>query len=251
MPTPRAWSLAGLAVIAVYLTPPSSSAARPAASSPSAELFKDAKGKADAEVNVLVTNHYIHGVPYGLAQGLGPGAVPRLASILRDQGMKSYWRTTVQFLNFVGAPASFPILREFIVDRFEGEVDFDTYAAISAAIVTMGPLARISQPAFQFLNKGIDPSWWNVVKWTFSYSKSEKRNIQMSRNCLNALASSGMDEADHVLTELVRTSSQNRYWGELHDMVDAALKSNREIIKEGFDNNRKRRDADGGGKQRR
>ena len=216
----------------------------------SAELSKDSKGKPEARVNVLVTDHYVNGVPYGLAQGLGPDAVPHLASILGDQGMKPYWRNTVQFLNFVGAPASFPILREFIVDRFEGEVDFDTYAAISAAIVTMGPLARISQPAFRFLNKGIDPRSWNVVKWTFSYSKSEKRNIQMSRNCLNALGSSGMDQADRVLTELVRTSSQNRYWGELRDIVDAALTSNREIIKEGFDNHRKRRDAIGNGKKR-
>ena len=50
-------------------------------------------------------------------------------------------------------PYAEPILREFIIDRFEGEVDFDRYAAISAAIVAMGPLARTPPPAFQFVRK--------------------------------------------------------------------------------------------------
>ena len=139
----------------------------------SAELSKDAKGKFEAEVNAIVTNHYISGVPIGLAQGLGPDAVPYLARILHDPEKKTYWRNTVQFMNFIGSPTAFPILREFIMDRFEGEVDFDTYAAVSAAIVTMGPLARNSPAAFQFLAKGVDPNSWNAVKWTFSYSKSK------------------------------------------------------------------------------
>lgn len=216
----------------------------------SAQLPNDAKGKLETQVNMLVTEHYISGVPIGLAQSLGPDAIPYLASILHDPERKAYWRNTVQFMNFIGSPTAFPILREFIMDRFEGEVDYDTYAGISAAIVTMGPLARNSPSAFQFLAKGVDPDSWNAVKWTFSYSRAEKRNIQMSRNCLNALGSSGMDQADRVLSELVRTSSQNRYWGELQDIVDGALTSNRGIIKEGFENYRKRRDASGSGKKR-
>jgi hypothetical protein len=157
-----------------------------------------AEQNSESKVNTLVTGYYIRGVPYGAARDLGPEAVPHLASVLRDERMKPHWKNTVQILNYVGAPTSFPILRQFIVDRFKGEIDQETYLAISAAIVTMGPLARISPQAFQFLATGTNPKSWASVRWTFRDSRSEKRNIQMSRNCLNALATSGTAETDHL-----------------------------------------------------
>ena len=204
----------------------------------------------EARVDTVVTAYYFHGVPYGVARDLGPDAVPRLAKFLGDEGMKSHWKNTVQILNYAGTPASFPILHDFIMDRFKGEIDQETYAAISAAIVTMGPLARISHQAFQFLTDGADPKSWASVRWKFRDSKSEERDIQLSRNCINALGSSGMEEADRTLTELVRTSAQNRYWARLHDIVEEAITFNRDVMKEGFDNHRKRRDESRGGKKR-
>jgi hypothetical protein len=209
-----------------------------------------AEQKFEDRVNTLVTGYYIRGVPYGAARDLGAEAVPHLAKALRDESMKPHWKNTVQILNYVGAPTSFPILRHFIMDRFKGEIDQETYLSISAAIVTMGPLARISPQAFQFLANGSNPKSWAPVRWTFRDSKSEKRNIQMSRDCLNALATSGMAEADHLLTEFVRTKAGNPYWAQLQDVIEAAITYNRGVMKEGFENHLKRRDSTGGGVER-
>jgi hypothetical protein len=206
-----------------------------------------------AAVEAFVSCDYTHGVPYGPAHQLGPASVQYLATLLGQDSAKPSWRAIVQVLNFCGSPDSYPVLHDFIVHRFQGEIDEVTRRAIGAAVVTMGPLARISPEAMKFLSRGVHLEAWNQLRWTSDQFPGERRARSLAGACIVALCTTGTEHADRIFEELLSTGVEALGI----DLTEAQLlelrDSNRQIMAEGFENNRRRRDehnATHGGKLR-
>jgi hypothetical protein len=90
------------------------------------------------EVRRLVTGSYVHGLPYDKARALGPLALPVLEKLLRDPSMKRDWTNVVTAIAYVGDPQGYRLLRDFLWNRFTGEVDNATWRALLAVPNVMG-----------------------------------------------------------------------------------------------------------------
>jgi hypothetical protein len=181
-------------------------------------------------------------VPYGPAHQLGPASVPYLATLLERESAKRSWRYIVQALNFCGSSESYPVLDDFIVHRFQGEIDEVTRKALGAAVVTMGPLARISPEAMEFLSRGVHPEAWNHLQWTSDQFPGERRARWLAGACMGALSSTGTERADRVFEELLSSGIESLGVGVTKAQLLEMRDINRQIMSEGFENHRRRRD---------
>jgi hypothetical protein len=143
-------------------------------------------------------------VPYTEAHALGPEALPLLEGYLREERWKTKWVIIVHAINFIGDPAGFPALRDFLFNRFGGEVDHATFEALYCTVSSMGPLAARSDSAFQFLVSGTDPSYWTRVHWKDPNHKggAEYQRVWLSELSIMQLGLSGRPEAVAVLKKL-------------------------------------------------
>ena len=103
----------------------------------------------------FVQQRFIHSVPYVEAHQLGPRALPILIKLFEDPKYKASWANIALTISYVGEPEGFEAIRSFIMDRFHGEVDLETFRALIAAHTTLGPLAARSPAALRYLMNGV------------------------------------------------------------------------------------------------
>ena len=206
-----------------------------------------------AEVHQFVVKEYPHGVPYGEARRLGPSAVPHLTSLLDEEAMKPHWRTIVQVLNYCGSPDAFAVLHNFVTRRFGGDIDVTTTRAIGAAITSMGPLARLSPQAMEFLERGVRPGGLGDIRWRSARLPGDERDKYLLSAFLSALASSGTTRADYTFQQLMALGSKHPLWSVIEPHLEEMRAANIAIISEGFESHRMRMDEHHqkyGGKER-
>jgi hypothetical protein len=143
--------------------------------------------------------------------------LPELESLLWDTHYKWHWFVIVSTINFIQDPAGFPVLRDFLFDRFHGEVDDTTYTALSLVVLSMGPLAARSDSAFQFLVRGTDPSFWTRVAWTNRHHKGTYLHVLLSGLSITQLGVSGRHEAVPILERLMKTPFSEQQIGNIKD----------------------------------
>jgi len=179
----------------------------------------------------FVQQRFIHGVPYVEAHQLGPRALPILIEFLEDARYKASWANVALTISYIGEPEGFEPLRFFIMDRFHGEVDLETFQALGTAQTTLGPLAAHSPAALRFLMNGVNPDYWRELPWTFRTYEGAERGLAMSRWSITALSHTGTPQAGLLLEELYRKPYSDRQ----RDVIAEGLARHREVSAKGIE----------------
>jgi len=191
----------------------------------------DANPTSEESVAGFVQQRFIHSVPYVEAHQLGPRALPILIELLEDARYKASWANVALTISYIGEPEGFEPLRSFIMDRFHGEVDLETFQALGTAQTTLGPLAAHSPAALRFLMNGVNPDYWRELPWTFRTYQGAERDLAMSRWSITALSHTGTPQAGLLLEELSRKPYSDRQ----RDVITEGLARHRVIAAKGIE----------------
>jgi hypothetical protein len=179
----------------------------------------------------FVQLRFIHSVPYARAHQLGPRALPVLIKLFEDPKYKGSWASIALTISYIGEPEGFGAIRSFIMDRFHGEVDSETFRALVAAQSTLGPLAAHSPAALRYLMNGVDPHYWRELPWTFQTYQGAVRDVAMSRWSITALSLTGTPEAGSLLKKLNRKP----YSEMQRDVIADGLARHKEVSAKGIE----------------
>jgi hypothetical protein len=180
----------------------------------------------------FVQKRFIHSVPYLEAHQLGPRALPILIKLFEDPEYKASWANIALTISYISEPEGFEPIRSFIMDRFHGEVDGDTFHALITAQMTLGPLAARSPAALRYLMNGVNPSYWRELQWTFQTYQGSQRDVAMSRWSITALSCTGTPQAGRLLKKLNRKP----YSEMQRDVIEEGLVRHKEISAKGIEN---------------
>lgn len=143
---------------------------------------------------------FVHGMPYEDAGRFGPKALPTLRFLLTDNEYRPNWGYVVTAIAFIGEPGGFEILREFLMDRFKGEVDGDTFSAL---IVAPSVLGIIHDPRVTaYLVRAVEPTSWRGIRWSFESYRDSNLRLLLSEQAITGLSYTGTDQARKVLERL-------------------------------------------------
>jgi hypothetical protein len=179
----------------------------------------------------FVQQRFIHSVPYIRAHQLGPRALPILIKLFEDPKYKASWANIALTISYIGKPEGFEAIRSFIMDRFHGEVDLDTFQALITAQTTLGPLAAHSPAALRYLMNGVNPNYWRKLPWTFGTYQGAARDLAMSRSSITALSHTGTPQAGRLLKELYRKPYSERQ----RDVIAEGLARHTEVSAKGIE----------------
>jgi hypothetical protein len=179
----------------------------------------------------FVQQRFIHGVPYVEAHQLGPRALPILINLFEDPRYKASWVNIALTISYLGEPEGFEVLRSFIMDRFHGEVDLETFQALVTAQTTLGPLAAHSPEPLRYLMEGVNPDYWRELPWTFRSYQGAERDLAMSRWSITALSYTGTPQAGQLLEELYRKPYSERQ----RDVITEGLARHKEVSEKGIE----------------
>jgi hypothetical protein len=182
-----------------------------------------------ARVKIFVSRLYIHGVPYQEAHALGPQALPILDRLLRYENYKPYWANTVTAIGFIGAPKGFPILRRFLLDRFAGEVDGETFNAL---LITPSILGTIqTNEVVEFLEPRVNPDAWRDIRWNFGSMRRDVIRRELSECAIHGLSYTGTPRAKRALLAL----KERPYYQSQLGSIDQGLEAVDGIAAKGLD----------------
>jgi hypothetical protein len=179
----------------------------------------------------FVQQRFIHSVPYVEAHQLGPRALPILIRLFEDDRYKTSWANIALTISYIGEPDGFETLRSFIMDRFHGEVDLETFQALGTAQTTLGPLAAHSPAALRYLMNGVNPDYWRELPWTFRTYEGAERGLAMSRWSITALSHTGTPQADLLLEDLYEKPYSERQ----RDIITEGLARYKEVSAKGIE----------------
>ena len=179
----------------------------------------------------FVQQGFRHSVPYVQAHQLGPRAIPILIKLFEDPKYKASWANIALTISYIGEPEGFEEIRSFIIDRFHGEVDGETFQALIAAQSTLGPLAAHSPAALRYLVEGVNPDYWRELPWTFRSYQGAERDLAMSRWTITSLSYTGTPQAGLLLEELYRKPYSDRQ----RDVIAEGLARHREVSAKGIE----------------
>jgi len=179
----------------------------------------------------FVQQRFIHSVPYVEAHQLGPRALPILINLFEDARYKASWANIALTISYVGGPEGFEPLRSFIMDRFHGEVDLETFQALGTAQSALGPLAAHSPAALRYLMDGVNPDCWRELPWTFRTYKGAERGLAMSRWSITALSHTGNPQAGLLLEGLYEKPYSDRQ----RDVIAEGLARHKEVSAKGIE----------------
>ncbi len=156
----------------------------------------------DTQVKEFVARRYFHGMPGNAARRLGPGAVPILEGLLRNEREKPHWGRVVAALAAIGTPATFDTLRAFVWTRFRGPVDQYTFHALLAAQGSMWRLAASRSDVVNYLEKCADPNYWTDLPWRRPSAPQRSTAVAMSHVSIDGLSCIATPQAMWVLNRL-------------------------------------------------
>jgi len=158
-----------------------------------------------SRVDSMVLKLSVHGIPFEEAHALGSGALPRLQLILGDSLKKRYWANATAMVGAIGTAKGFGILRDFISRDFDGEVDAETYWALTSALGVIGfTYEKGNADLLAMLQEGASPDWWARLPWKVANRKVEDVRGYLSRLSLHSLGYCQGSEAESVLVQLAR-----------------------------------------------
>jgi hypothetical protein len=188
---------------------------------------------ADSALIAFITPMYHHGLPYGKGRAFGPRAIPTLERLLRDEAYKRQWPNIVLTIGFIADVRSFEILRAFTWERFRGEIDGPTFAAMQEVPSAMGCIVGARRQAPEvviYLERGCDPKTWRRLPWTQGNLSAEDGWFVLSKRCVSGLSWTGTAETDRFLHDLSAKPYDQRH----RSVVQSALERNRKILKVGL-----------------
>jgi HEAT repeat protein len=189
------------------------------------------------DVYQVVRTTYYHGIPYELAHGLGPEAVPTLLELLGREEEREHWANIVLVLGMIGDDRATEPLIDFLERRFTGEVDPATYRALLEVPASLGFLARDpSSRAFAYLRDGTSLEAWQDkgLRWTLPALRDEDRAVLMVRRSITGLGLSGSEAAREHLKAIERSPEYSRLRQYVEDNVTEAIQTNERIQSLGY-----------------
>jgi hypothetical protein len=148
-------------------------------------------------------NSSMFGVDYERAHALGPSALPFLEQVLETDSRKQLWEVATTAMVFVGGRDSFEYLRAFTWDRFHGEVDIPTFAAIRSAHSVLGLIE--SPEVLEYLERHTDPGSWTGIPWHVQQWKGE--GLSLHTATIGGLSYSSHPRAALILSRLPESSN--------------------------------------------
>ena len=154
----------------------------------------------ESEVQHLIRQHYVYGLPYPKAKSLGSEAIPFLSQMLNDRANEEYWVNTIVALGFIEESSAFTPLKEYI-ENASGEVDLHTFKALASVPFAMGCLASTGdQRPYDYLKRLMRFSQSDTIDWQFSNTDT---TLFIAGEAATALAISGLDEARVELEDAI------------------------------------------------
>ncbi len=189
-----------------------------------------ALGASEDDVRLFVQQTYVHGVPFDGARALGQDALPVLEKLLGADEYKPYWVNIVTTAGYIGGGEASRILRDFVWNRFEGEVDRESFQALIAAQGITGHATWADDEAISNdLDKGVDPSHWAGLKWTYRRYQGQALGLLWSKLTINALSYSNHPRASVILAEL----ATRPFAEQQRSNIDEGLSRHAEIVRAG------------------
>jgi hypothetical protein len=131
---------------------------------------------------------------------------------LRPQGAKKdfgadeykpYWVNIVTTAGYIGGGDASRVLSDFVWNRFDAEVDRESFQALIAAQGIAGHATWTGDASItNDLEKGVDPSHWAGLKWSYRRYQGEALGLLWSKLTINALSYSNHPRAGEILAEL-------------------------------------------------
>lgn len=186
----------------------------------------DASDASSRESTLVAFVHgsWEHGIPYTEARTF-VAELPRLRAWLKADSMRSSWATIVIMIGYIGQPEDFNTLKDFLENRFTGEVDDPAFQAGISSVAVLGHIAISSKPAMSYLKSGTNPAFFRHVRWTYG-APSKELHLLLSKLAINALSSTGTAEAEKVLVELLKKP----YDDAQHYNITEGIERNRRIM---------------------
>lgn len=190
-----------------------------------------------ADVYQVVRSVYYHGMPYELAHGLGPEAVPTLLDLLSREEEREHWANIVTVLGMIGDDRATEPLIGFLEQRFTSPVDVATYRALLEVHTSLGFLARDpSSRAFAYLRDGTSLQAWQdkSLAWSVPSMQNEARDVLMIRRSIAGLGVTATEAAIEHLRSMERSPEYSglRQW--LESNVAEAMKMSESVQSLGY-----------------
>ena len=93
-----------------------------------------------------IHQHYVHGLPYGATEDLGPDAVTFLLPMLDDPAEEEWWYNVVTALGIVGQADVTDPLIEFFEKWGTQELSRETFRAVTSVPAALGLVAAKGDP---------------------------------------------------------------------------------------------------------
>src|SRR5438034_1092275 len=183
----------------------------------------------DARLSELITHPYRHGVPYDVVMSFGERAVPLLKQHLEEPSLAQFRAQMLIMIGYLGGPGETPLLRHYIMDRFEGEIAESDLRAVMAALEALGFISDRDTAALAFLKSATNPVLFSKVHFTSSIRGPERLRLLLSKIAINGIGMSGRQEAEAILLELQR----HPYSPDQLGNVSYALESHGRLMKVG------------------
>lgn len=184
-------------------------------------------------VDEMAFSLHIHGVSYIKAHSLGPGAIPRLRAILRNSSKKEYWANATAMLGSIGTRDCYIELQDFIWKRFQGEIDKNTYSALTSAVSVLGFTDGDGNPdLLRSLVRGAKPAYWARLPWRARGVQEERLCNLLSRLSLRGIGYLAGDEARRAI---VKMGSDPAFSNRKREIAEA-LALNDEVTQYGLEN---------------
>jgi hypothetical protein len=147
----------------------------------------------------LVDKHYIDGVLYAEAKGLGREAVPVLLKLLDDTSQKQFWVNIVVTLGFIEDSSAREPLLDFL-EKAEGEVDGFAVRALLAVPFAIGCIASNGDSrAFDVLQERARTPHIRRARWAFRGTDADRL---LAEQAVSGLSVSGLPQARGVLESM-------------------------------------------------
>ena len=154
----------------------------------------------------VATRGYIHGLPRLEARAVGSPGLPILAGLLREGAYWGKWHSVAATIGFIGSPAYFDTLRDFIWARFQGAIDFPTFQAIRQAQSALGAMATISPQVREYLEATSNPEAWDALPWTSRADSRQAVSTMMAKMTITSISYTDSEWAAALLARIQQTT---------------------------------------------
>lgn len=141
-----------------------------------------------AEALSLVTAGHMEGFPMVRARSLGSRVLPFLSTLLADRSYEDHWYKVVLTIAAIGDTAYFDTLKNFIWNRFHGQVSTSTYIAVNTAQSSLYTFATVMPRVVTYLDETSHTDPWRAIPWSVRRKSPEQLAGAMANATYTSLA---------------------------------------------------------------